>query len=346
MMQAWIERLRAPSTRRMYGFYLKRFLAFYGVTPEESLTWSVNDAEDRLEEWKFSLIADGLAGKTVQSMFGAVKRWFKDHRIRVEVSARDLDTGRTYLDYIPTRKDVQALLDGAKLHHKVCIALMAFSGLRPVDVAALKYENVKASLEAGDEVLTLVLKQKKTRDWYFTFLSPQGTRYIKALLWQRERWENFSDDTKVVAWEHEPLSAGGVRRAIERVIARTVGNHPSGESFRKFRPYGLRKYFRRTITQLGPEVAEFLMGHRSGVESLVATYSGLRDMDPAAIANLKKEYVKVMHELETEITDTTLRAQLEEKEKREQKHTAEVAELRTEIDEMKEFLQELKKREP
>lgn len=344
-MQKWIERLRAPSTRKMYAHYLRRFLLFHNVTAEETLTWSVNEAEDRLEDWKYHLVDRGLAGKTIQNAFGAVRRWFKDHRIRVDISCKDVDTGRVYLDYIPDREDVRRLLDDAKLHHMVGIALIAFSGLRPVDAVNLKYDNIKASYEAGDEVLTIVIKQKKTRDWYFTFLGPQGTRYVRQLLTRRKRWEKIADDTPVIAWDKEGISALGLRRAIERIIIRTVGKHPTGESFRTFRPYGLRKYFRRTITKLGEAEAEFLMGHRSGLESLVATYSGLRDMDPQAIAALKKKYVALLPELETEVSDVTLKVQIADMEEIQKTRQVELSELREDVMEMKEFLRQLKEQE-
>lgn len=345
VMQRWIERLRAPSTRKMYAHYLKRFLAFHQVTAEESLTWKVDEAEERLEDWKYSLVDKGLAGRTVQNAFGAVRRWFVDHKIRVAISCKDVDTGREYLDYIPAREDVQKLLDDAKLHHMVGIALIAFAGLRPVDAVNLKYENIKNSYEAGDEVLTIVIKQQKTRDWYFTFLGPQGTRYVRQLLTRRKRWEPIADNTPVIAWEKESLSALGLRRAIDRIITRTVGKHPTGESFRVFRPYSLRKYFRRTATRLGVEIAEFLMGHRGGQESLVATYSGLRDMDPQAIAQLKKEYIKLLPELETEITDITLKAQLEEKEKKQQVLQDDLGQMKESIAELREFVKALKEQE-
>ena len=344
-MQKWIARLRAPATRKMYAHYLKRFLAFHQVTAEETLTWTVDAAEDRLEDWKYHLIDRGLAGRTVQNAFGAVRRWFIDHKIRVTISCKDVDTGREYLDYIPAREDVQKLLDDAKLHHMVGIALIAFAGLRPVDAVALKYENIKASYEAGDEVLTIVIKQQKTKDWYFTFLGPQGTRYVRQLLTRRKRWVPIADDTRIIAWEKEPLSPLGLRRAIDRIIKRTVGKHPTGESFRVFRPYSLRKYFRRTITALGTETAEFLMGHRSGLESLVATYSGLRDMDPSAIAALKKEYVKLLPELETEVSDIALKIQLEEKEKKEQALIEDLGKMKGDIKDLRDFVKQLKDQE-
>jgi len=321
----------------MYNHYMRQFLTYQDATAEQTLEWSVDEAEDRLLKWQYHMMDRGLAGKTIQNSFSAVKRWFRDHRIRVDVTCRNIDTSKTYLDHIPTREQVQLLLDSAKLHHKIGIALVAFSGLRPVDAASLTYANISNSFENGDEVLTIVLKQRKTRAWYFTFIGPQGTRYIRQSLWQREKWEHINEDTPLIAWEHRGVSAVGLRKAIERVIERTVGKHPTGEPFRLFRPYGLRKYFRRGMASLGQEVAEFMMGHRSG---LVATYAGLRDMDTQAIEALKKEYISILPELETEVTDTTLRARLERQEEQAQAKTEEIQDIKKELADMRKKLQE------
>ena len=304
------------------------------------MEWSNEQIEHRLDEFKYHLLQEGLSGRSVVSVFTGLRRWFKDHRKHVLVDLRDMDLGKSYLDYIPSRKDVQCLFDDAKLHHKVAIALMAFSGLRPVDVVNLKYENIKASYEAGEAVLTVVLRQKKTRDWYFTFLGPQGLRYLREHL---ERREHLDDDSYI--FHDRKITAGALCRALSRLIVRTKGRHPTGESFRRFRPYTLRKYFRRTISRLGENVAEFLMGHRSGVESLVATYSGLRDMDHHAIKELKRQYVELLPELETEVTDLVLKAELQQKEKQLQKFEDKMDEMRRRQEEIEAFLRRLEQRE-
>lgn len=301
--EEWLSRLRSAGTRRVYRGHLERFSAWSKTTPEGMLEWTLEETERTLEEYKYYMLGKGYSGTTIYSNFTGIRRWFRDHRIRVFVDLRDLDTGRTYLDYIPTRKDVQTLLDDAKLPQMVMISLIAFAGLRPVDVANLRYENFKVSYERGEPVLTIVIKQRKTSDWFFTFLGPQGKRYLQAYIEQHGISEGPILGT----------SAGAVCKSIERIIIRTKGKRPTGESFRVFRVYGLRKYFRRTISQLGESVAEFLMGHRAGIESLVATYSGLRDMDPTAIESLKQQYIEILNELETEITDVSLKRELEEK---------------------------------
>ena len=338
--ETWVSRLRAANTRRQYRANVLRFAHHYNVEPDETLDWSEDEIEKRIDEFKYHLLSGGMSGRSVISVFTGLRRWFKDHKKRIEVDLRDMDTGRTYLDYIPSREDVQHLLDDAKLHHMVAVALMAFSGLRPVDAVNLRYENIKASFEAGDEVLTIVIKQRKTRDWYFTFLGPQGVRYLREHLGRRE---TLTDDSYIL-WDKK-ISAGSLCKGLSRLIWRTKGRHPTGEGFRVFRPYGLRKYFRRSISRLGESVAEFLMGHREGVESLVATYSGLRDMDPHAIQELKKEYIKLLPELETEITDVTLMAQIEEKEKRIRSYEERMDEIQEDQKRLQRFLERLEERD-
>lgn len=342
----WLRSYTAPNTRDRYGRSLSKFLGHYKVTPEETLSWTVEEAEDKMLEWQAQMVEEGLAGASIQTNFTGVKQWFQFNRIRVIVRCKGAPAKRTYFDYIPSRKDVQALLDAAKLHHKVGIGLMAFSGLRPIDVVTLRYENIKASYEAGDAVLTIIKLHQKTGEWYPTFIGSQGTRYIRSFIEARKaRGEKITNESHVVVWEKGPLRSEGLRISIKRIITRTVGRYPTGEPFRKFRAYGLRKYFRKAVDSLGEDIAELLMGHRKGLLSLSSTYSGIRDMDPQAIAALKKKYISILPELETEITDITLKTQLEQKEKEKKKLAEGFKEVREELDDIKEFVQMMRDRE-
>lgn len=97
---------------------------------------------------------------------------------------------------------------------------------------------------------------------------------------------------------------------VKYALEQTVGRNPTGEPFRLFRPYGFRKYFRRTTRKLGEDTAEFLMGHVVGIESLSAIYSGLRDLDPKAIEELRQEYTNLLPELETELSEETVTSEI------------------------------------
>lgn len=331
-LEVFLKRLRSDSTRDSYKRCLLQFLAFHAVDWEESLTWSLEEAEDRIIDFRQSLIDEGKAGQTVRLALSAVKKWFWDNRIRVVVSA-GVSLEKTYLDYIPDKTDLQHVLDSSRSPHvKMAIMLMAFAGFRPVDVVTLRYANVRASLEAGDEVLTIIKRHQKTRDWFPTFLGPQGTRYMREFFaLRRRRGEKMTNDSFVVAWLGRGVTTDSITRAIRGTIERSIGRRPTGEPFRKFRPYGLRKYFRRAVSAMGDAEAELLMGHAKGIRSLEATYGGLRDMDPVAIAELKKKYIKILPDLETELTDASVRARiehLEEKESEVDKMKREIAELR------------------
>ena len=311
----WLRGYPTESTREKYGLGLRHFCKHYGVTWEDTLGWSVERAEDAMIDWKNDML-DRWAGKTIRLYFTAVKGWFVFNRIRIMVQCKNVPASREIVDYIPVREDVQRLLDGAKLHHKVAIALLAFSGLRPVDVIELEYQNIKASLLRGDKVLTILKQHRKTRQWYVGFIGTQGTRYLEGYLQARkEKGEVMTDTTPVVRWKHGAFTSAGLRSSLRLVIDRTVGKHPTGESFRRFRPYCLRKYFRRTVNLIGFAEAEYLMGHSEGLEGLAATYGGLRDLDPVAIQQLKRKYIEILPELETEITDTTLKVKIEKMEK-------------------------------
>jgi chaperonin cofactor prefoldin len=86
------------------------------------------------------------------------------------------------------------------------------------------------------------------------------------------------------------------------------------------------------------------MGHRKGLESLAATYGGLRDLDSQAIGALKKKYMSILPELETEVTDTTLKAQIEEKEKRIQSFEERMDELRMTAERLKDMEKRIEER--
>ena len=338
-VKRWLKTYPSKETSRRYEFSFSKFCKFHKVTPEETLTWEVEEAEDRIIDWKNYLVEEGRAGSSIKVSFTAVKQWFLFNRKKIMVQCKNVSVTRTYFDYIPSREDVQRLLDTTKLHHRVIIALIAFSGLRPVDVASLQYKHIKKSFEDGDEVLTITKEHSKTKQWYPTFLGYQGTRYLRSYIQERkDKGEKIKPSSHIIVRMDkgrmgQTVGVPGVAAAVRRAIERTVGPHPTGEDFRLFRPYGLRKYFRRTVEQLGESVAEYLMGHKRGFESLAATYSGLRDLDPKAIDDLKQQYIRILPELETEVADSTLRTQIADLKVKEEVRKAEIMSVIADMEE-------------
>lgn len=345
IIEEWASRrLRTRSTRQVYIYTVRLFLKTFGVTAEEALLWRVEYAEDRIQDFQDMRLKQGKTGSTIRVEMAALKRFFRDHRVRVIVTTRDIIVKKSYLDYFPSREVVQIVLDGLKPHYKVGAALIAFSGLRPIDATELQFQHIKASYKKGDKVLTILKEHRKTQSWYASFIGIQGTRYIKTLLASRQKMgEEITDESYIVSKNGKRISSQALGCAIKRVIVKTAGYNPTGEPFRRFRTYGLRKYFRRAVDKLGDAEAEYLMGHKKGLLSLEATYNGLRDLDPDAIAALKKRYISILSELETEITDVTLKAQLEDKERQIQRFEETAADLRKQQETLIEFQKRLEK---
>jgi len=246
-----------------------------------------------------------------KNVFTALKSFIdfyrEEYNIKIELSLKGvLRVKKEHYDYIPSTNEVLMLLDRAQVNLKPCIALIAFAGMRPSDVVNLKFQNVMDEIEWDEDEqkyvakkipLKIILKQKKTGEFYVTFLGAKGVRiFCSYLTYLRKKLGRpLKPEDKLFVYS----STESLLTQIFRVIDSTVGKNP--EAFKRFRPYSLRKYFRREISVLGEEVAEYLMGHVKGIEGLVATYSGLRDLDRRAIEQLREQYAKVMHRLEGEV---------------------------------------------
>lgn len=195
-VETWLDRLSTESTRDVYELYLTQFFDYNKTEPQKTLEWGEDTVNDKLLDFKAHLEKRGLAGSTIRIAWAAVKKWFEDNRITITVKCKGIDRSKTFLDYIPDKRDVERVLDYCSPTYKLGVSLIAFSGMRPIDACNLKYENIKASYEKDEIPLTIYLKQQKTGEWYATFLGAQGLKHLKTLLDERRsRGEEIADDT-------------------------------------------------------------------------------------------------------------------------------------------------------
>ena len=312
--ERWLSSYPKRNTQNRYGTALSRFCDYHKVEPDQTLDWDLETIEDNLEDWKVSMIPE-LSGNTIRLYLTAITRWFKFNRKRIDVDniTRNLSRRDTYTDYPVTRDDLRRLLNNATLKQKVGISLIAFSGLRPVDVVTLQYRHIVESYKNGDEVMTIQKVHEKTEREYVSFLGHQGTRYIRDYLERRkQKGEKLTPDSFILPYRGKQMQSQGLRIVLGNLIDRTVGKNPTGNDRKKFRPYSLRKYFRHVVSKLGEDTAEYLMGHVKGLDSMSATYNGLRDGHPEAIKQLKEQYISILPELETEETEATINGKLRE----------------------------------
>ncbi|MFW9839669.1 MAG: tyrosine-type recombinase/integrase, partial [Candidatus Thorarchaeota archaeon] len=299
----WLESHRTKSTSRRYASALVHFCKHFNVKPHQTLKWNIDDIEDNIRDYLiYGRDKRKLKPYSLRFHQTALTSWFRFNKVRnLQLNTRSVIPRITKKPrYIPTKKDLKYILDVSPLRTKVFIGLMAYSGLRPVDIGSLQYKHIQESFENNNEIITIIKVQQKTSQHVITFLGYEGTRYLRNYLRGRKLKPN--DYLFIRGKATETLienAADRVRKAIDCSLKNSIGK---SKGQRAVYPYTLRSYFRRQLQISGMDtvVAESLMGHQV---DLSATYNGLADLDPLSIESLKQEYLKALPELETELSE-------------------------------------------
>jgi len=283
---------------------LGKFFEYIKMSPEEFIEFAKNDpeqAEKLLLDYREHLLKTRAKG-SVLAYSAAVNSFLEYYKVPLRIRNKNLRATPEKLDYIPSLEEINLLLSYANIDYKAILGLIAFSGLRPSDVVNLRYKNIMEDIVYdSDKGLYVVkrlpakieLKQDKTDQWYVTFMGPRCaslvTDYLNYLL--RKRGSPLAPNDKLFK-----QTVGAVIAYWWNLLKRC--NLKRDRGIRRLRLYSLRKYFRRAVSRLGEDIAEYLMGHLRGINSLSATYSGLRDLDDTAIEQLRQSFATIVEELE------------------------------------------------
>jgi len=324
-LEKYLTRIRANrSTYTVYKSVLTRFLKTTGMTAEEFLEFArENKVEARhlIESFLIEELRQGKAPKYLTIVKSIITGFLKYYDIYVKVELRTIKNVRTNLDYIPSTEEVYYLVRKAhKSQIKAATVLIAFAGMRPIDVVKLRFENIMEDIAYDQDrqmykpkriPMKIIVRQSKTGQFYVTFLGPRGAEILCHHLTElsRKLGRPLKPGDELFQWVSVKSLLKEITRLIELSGLRRKG-------LKRFRPYSLRKYFRRAAMKLGEDVAEFMMGHVKGLTSLSAVYSGLSDFDEQAIEKLRQDYAKIVPELEGTSVSTVVPEELRKLEQR------------------------------
>jgi len=304
----WLKQFSKESeTYRVYPFLLSQFLRDTGLNADKLLEMAKNEPT-KLR----SIIYGYLRGlrksdKTKLLVLSAVKSFIKYYLPDYDIKKpRFIRSVPKKFDYIPSQNEVSLLIERAPINLKPCIALMAYCGMRPSDIVELRFRNVMDEIKWNSEKqcyeplkkpMKIVVREKKTGMWYVTFLGAKGSRILAAYLTHRRKQLNreLEPEDKLFIYNNAATLSVMIIKMIKEVASR----NPT--AFHRFRPYSLRKYFRNAVRGLDEGLAEYLMGHVSGLRSLESVYLGLSGLDPRAVENLREDFKKVLPNLEGEV---------------------------------------------
>lgn len=314
LVKAWWDKvaLNSEGSANVYKRALHGFLKWKKTTPEETLRWTPERAAREMLSYIQTLKKRKRASKYMTLNWYAMKSWFADNGVRkIKVDEKvPVKQQVKFLDKIPTKEELKRILDCSSMQTKAMDSTMAFGGMRPKDASELTYSSIREDFEAEITPMAIYHQVSKAGGlWHVAFLTSQGVSYLREWIdYRKARGEKFEDDTPLFinlrSKERERIGVCGFEQAITEAMRRS-GWKKKDKRFR-YRPYGLRKYFRANLSNIDPDFREYLVAHKSGVNSLEATYDGLRDLHKPTIDKLREQFKQAESSLNTDISQSSV----------------------------------------
>jgi integrase len=210
----------------------------------------------------------GLAQSSISTRVGILKSFFKYNDLPLGFIPA-IKPIMSYHNRDITHEEIKLILDSSRPRERAFFAIMAQSGLRPLTICKLKYENIKEDWEKNRIPCKIEIPQEIAKGKYhsyFTFIGDEAVKHLKSYLLVRPK---IFDEEYLFLKEGTKEQANP--KSISRIFALTVKKlHVKGLMELKqkkenkphdVRLYNLRKWFRKFANQVGFEYVQFWMGH-------------------------------------------------------------------------------------
>ncbi len=255
------------------------------------------------------------SGSYVQSTVKVVKSWLSHNRVelkrRIKIKGA-ADTPSLKEERVPTREELRRILLSADKQARVASVLVAHSGLRLEtlgdyrgidglrirDLPGLKVKGVEVSFDDNPAMVVVRNSLSKARHQYFTFLSEEGSGYLKDYLEERLRHgEKLTRESALVSPKQakKPFIRSVNIGDLIRVPIRSAGL--------PWRPYVLRSYFDTQLMLAESkglvlrDYRQFWMGHKGDMESRYTTNKNR--LSQSVIDDMREAYKRSQDYLQT-----------------------------------------------
>jgi len=295
---------KSEATKRVYLFYLKKFLAFYHIKDYDSLAGIENERlQVMLEDYLFDLKKKNSA-RTIHTIFYALELFFSqnDKILNFKKIRRMFpEAGKPTGSHAYTTKDVQNIITNCKsIKQKAFVLLLSSSGIRVGALSDLRVKHMR-DMPYGCQALTVYPESK---DEYTTFLTPEAVDTLSEYLDERRKnGERINQDSPLFRSNYnnsdfgrvKPMTNEACTALMYRLAKRGNTNRTKQTKIRYSiqAAHGLRKRFNTILksnNDVNLSIAERLMGHSQTVR-LDNSY-----FDPS-VERLFDEYTKVIVEL-------------------------------------------------
>ncbi|MGC8699338.1 MAG: site-specific integrase [Candidatus Acidifodinimicrobium sp.] len=317
-VERWYRNLARGSiiTADVYLRRLSRFCEETKLSPEDLVSMDEKKVTDLLQDY-ISSHEGKYAGSYLVSIVKIVRSWlaYNGKEMRRKIKVKDAEQSLTLRnERVPTQEELRKILGNATIQSRVTCSLMAFSGLRPEtignydgndgltlgDLPDLEVYGTEVSFKNIPAMIVVRPELSKTKRQYFTFLGPEGCRYLKEYLESRLRSGEKLDSST-------PIVTPKVSRRKPFVSTMNIGDQVR-KAIRlagmKQRPYVLRAYFDTQLMMaeskglIMRDYRTFMMGHVGDIEH---RYTLNKNRLPdKTISDMRESYSRALKFIETE----------------------------------------------
>lgn len=314
------------------------YIEFTKMSPQELINEAKAEAKagldmsdrkirDYLNDFRSKLRAKDLADTTVRARMAAVKSFYTSLGVDLPRVKREKHRAKMREEHkaIPTKEDLQAVLDVADRLEKAILLVGVSSGLSINEICNLKIRNFRKGYDPETGITTLDLRRGKTDVDFVTFLSPEASRAVIDYLDFRGRKSKITTPRRQAQLEKQrivsdtgylfilrnvpdeylttkkeslrqltPLAISKIYRALSE---KTLKNSEKG-SYNVIRSHNMRKYFNSALLGAGADSfhVEFWMGH--AIDNTRAAYFRARLDDERAIYAQYVPYLTLQKDLD------------------------------------------------
>jgi len=336
--------IKSHQTHKVYMYSLHEFMKFIKIEKYDDIPkLDTESIQKFLEDWIIDLSERDLKANTIIGKLSAVELFLDMNKVIFHKKIIHRLVPST--DYIPggdkayTTDEIQRILDSTtKLRTKALIHFLASTGVRPASITdpVLRLKHIE-DMPNGCKSLKIY---EGSKERYWAFLTPEASKALKHYFSSRKiNGEKLGPESPMFANYEKPntsqrysyLSEKSVRNMIQNLIKISgIERIKEGNRFEKATVYGFRKRF-FTVLKLNNEVnfniAEKLMGHKKGLdgsylkptkeECFVEFFKAIPELtindearDKAKITQLQKEKSEI-EEIKEEIIEIKKRADME-----------------------------------
>ena len=193
--QNTMDSLRTNATKTKYAHSLDEYVKFLGLKNGDRedlallLDQNTRDIEAGIISYIVHLKKEGYSYSSISTKFAGIIHFYTMNDIvlnRKKIGKYLGEHIKTVKDRSYTLEELKKILESCNLKHKIIVTLMVSSGCRIGAISDLKLSNF---IYFEKEKLHQILFYMNTREEYFSFCTPECSKYINEYLEYRKRCE-------------------------------------------------------------------------------------------------------------------------------------------------------------